>query len=128
MLLRLETIHQYYKLKFFEYHDDTIPSVSELIKVSRKDFKSRLLEGYKTFIKKRQLQIPSTLYKAVAAHQSTIKWEDAYTTPEEKLLLRFWFLMDHGVMIDQKIINSGILKPGEDIWKFVKGQGEECNS
>ena len=125
---RLETIHQYYKLKFFEYHDVTIPSVSELIKVSRKDFKSRLLEGYKTFIKKRQLQIPSTLYKAVAAHKSTIKWEDAYTTPEEKLLLRFWFLMDHGVMINQKIINSGVLKPGEDIWKFVKGQGEECNS
>ena len=99
-----------------------------MIKVSRKDFKSRLLEGYKTFIKKRQLQIPSTLYKAVAAHKSTIKWEDAYTTPEEKLLLRFWFLMDHGVMINQKIINSGVLKPGEDIWKFVKGQGEECNS
>ena len=125
---RLETIHQYYKLKFFEYHDSTIPSVSELIKVSRKDFQSRLLEGYKTFIQKRQLQIPSTLYKAVAAHKSTIKWEDAYTTPEEKLLLRFWFLMDHGVMINQKIINSGVLKPGEDIWKFVKGQGEECNS
>ena len=61
-------------------------------------------------------------------HKSTIKWEDAYTTPEEKLLLRVWFLMDHGVMINQKIINSGVLKPGEDIWKFVKGQGEECNS
>ena len=125
---RLETIHQYYKLKFFEYHENKIPSVSELIKVSRKKFQSRLLEGYKTFIQKRQLQIPSTLYKAVAAHKSTIKWEDAYTTPEEKLLLRFWFLRDHGVMIDQKIINSGVLKPGEDIWKFVKGQGEECNS
>ena len=125
---RLETIHQYYKLKFFEYHESKIPSVSELIKVSRKNFQSKLLEGYKTFIKKRQLQIPSTLYKAVAAHKSTINWEDAYTTPEEKLLLRFWFLMDHGVMIDQKIINSGVLKPGEDIWKFVKGQGEECNS
>ena len=125
---RLETIHQYYKLKFFEYHDSKMPSVSELIKVNRKKFQSRLLEGYKTFIQKRQLQISSTLYKAVAAHKSTIKWEDAYTTPEEKLLLKFWFLMDHGVMIDQKIINSGVLKPGEDIWKFVKGQGEECNS
>jgi len=125
---RLETIHQYYKLKFFEHHGSKIPSVSELIKVSRKDFQSILLEGYKTFVKKRQLRIPSTLYQAVAAHKSTIKWEDAYTTPEEKLLLRFWFLMDHGVMIDQKIINSGVLKPGEDIWKFVKGQGEECNS
>jgi len=125
---RLETIHQYYKLKFFEYHDSKMPSVSELIKVNRKKFQSRLLEGYKTFIQKRQLQISSTLYKAVAAHKSTIKWEDAYTTPEEKLLLKFWFLMDHGLMIDQKIINSGVLKPGEDIWKFVKGQGEECNS
>jgi len=125
---RLETIHQYYKLKFFEYHDSKIPSVSELIKVNRKKFQSRLLEGYKTFIQKRQLQIPSTLYKAVVAHKSMIKWEDAYTTPEEKLLLKFWFLMDHGLMIDQKIINSGVLKPGEDIWKFVKGQGEECNS
>ena len=49
-------------------------------------------------------------------------------TPEEKLLLRFWFLMDHGVAVNQKIINSGVLKPGEDIWGFVKGQGEECNS
>ena len=36
--------------------------------------------------------------------------------------------MDHGVIINQKIIKSGILNPGEDIWKFVKGQGEECNS
>ncbi|MFQ5717446.1 MAG: hypothetical protein ACE5GQ_10150, partial [Nitrospinales bacterium] len=35
---RLETIHQYYKLKFFQYHSDRIPSVSELIKISRKDF------------------------------------------------------------------------------------------
>ena len=47
---RLETIHQYYKLKFFEYHDRQIPSVSELIKISRKQFQSILLEGYKNFI------------------------------------------------------------------------------
>ena len=119
---------RYYKLKFFEHHGSKIPSVSELIKVSRQKFQSILLEGYKTFIKKRQLQIPSTLYKAVAEHKSTIEWEDAYTTPEEKLLLRFWFLMDHGVTVNQKIINLGVLKPGEDIWGFVKGQGEECNS
>ena len=125
---RLETIHQYYKLKFFEHHGSKIPSVSELIKVSRQEFQSILLEGYKNFVKKRQLQIPSILYKAVAEHKSAIEWEDSYTTPEEKLLLKFWFLMDHGVSIDQQIINSGVLKPGEDIWNFVKGQGEECNS
>jgi hypothetical protein len=56
------------------------------------------------------------------------EWEDAYTTPEEKILLRFWFLMDHGVTINQKIVNTGVLKPGADIWAFVKGQGDECNS
>ena len=125
---RLETIHQYYKLKFFEYHDNQIPSVSELIKISRKQFQSILLEGYKSFIQKKRLDIPVSLYNAIASHKSTTQWEDAYTTPEEKLLLRFWFLMDHGVIINQKIIKSGILNPGEDIWKFVKGQGEECNS
>ena len=96
--------------------------------MSRKEFQSVLLEGYKTFLKKKRLDIPSSLYKAIAAHKSMTEWEDAYTRPEEKILLRFWFLMDHGVMINQKIINSGVLKPGEDIWKFVKGQGEECNS
>ena len=125
---RLETVHQYYKLKFFEHHSYQIPSVSELIKVSRKEFQSVLLEGYKTFLKKKRLDIPSSLYKAIAAHKSMTEWEDAYTTPEEKILLRFWFLMDHGVTINQKIVNTGVLKPGADIWAFVKGQGDECNS
>ena len=125
---RLETIHQYYKLKFFEYHDGQIPSVSELIKVSRKQFQSTLLQGYKTFLQKKRLDIPSSLYKAVSEHKSTTEWEDTYTTPEEKLLLRFWFLMDHGVTVNQKVVDSGVLKPGADIWNFVKGQGEECNS
>ena len=125
---RLETVHQYYKLKFFEHHSCQIPSVSELIKVSRKEFQSVLLEGYKTFLKKKRLDIPSSLYKAIAAHKSMTEWEDAYTTPEEKILLRFWFLMDHGVTINQKIVNAGVLKPGADIWAFVKGQGDECNS
>ena len=125
---RLETVHQYYKLKFFEHHSCQIPSVSELIKVSRKEFQSVLLEGYKTFLKKKRLDIPSSLYKTIAAHKSMTEWEDAYTTPEEKILLRFWFLMDHGVTINQKIVNAGVLKPGADIWAFVKGQGEECNS
>lgn len=125
---RLETIHQYYKLKFFEYHDSRISSVSELIKISRKQFQSALMQGYKAFIRKKRLEVPSSLYEAIAAHKSATEWEDAHTTPEEKLLLRFWFLMDHGVAINQKIINSGILKPREDLWGFVKGQGEECNS
>ena len=125
---RLETIHQYYKLKFFEYNHSQIPSVSELIKVSRKQFQSTVLSGYKTFLQKKRIDIPSSLYNAIALHKSGTGWEDSYTTPEEKLLLRFWFLMDHGVAVNQKTINSGVLKPGEDIWGFVKGQGEECNS
>jgi hypothetical protein len=125
---RLETVHQYYKLKFYEHHGCQIPSVSELIKVSRKQFQSVLLEGYKTFLKKKRIEIPSCLYKAMAAHRSKTEWEDAYTTPEEKILLRFWFLIDHGVTINQKIINAGVLKPGADLWAFVKGQGGECSS
>tara|TARA_B100001123_G_scaffold83400_1_gene95402 strand:+ start:296 stop:1996 length:1701 start_codon:yes stop_codon:yes gene_type:complete len=125
---RLETIHQYYKLKFFEYHDSQMPSVSELIKISRKQFRSILLEGCKNFVQKKRLDVPTPLYKALASHRSATQWEDSYTTPEEKLLLRFWFLMDHGVPINQKIIKSGILKPGEDIWNFVKCYGEDCNS
>ena len=125
---RLETIHQYYKLKFFEYNHSQVPSVSELIKVSRKQFQSTVLSGYKTFLQKKRIDIPSSLYNAIAIHKSRTGWEDPYTTPEEKLLLRFWFLMDHGVAVNQKTINSGVLKPGEDIWGFVKGQEEECNS
>ena len=125
---RLETIHQYYKLKFFEYNHSQIPSVSELIKLSRKQFQFTVLSGYKTFLQKKRIDIPSSLYNAIAMHKSGTGWEDSYTTPEEKLLLRFWFLMDHGVAVNQKTINSGVLKPGEDIWGFVKGQGEECNS
>ena len=125
---RLETVHQYYKLKFFEHHGCQIPSVSELIKVSRKQFQSILLEGYKTFLKKKRIEVPSSLYTTIAEHKSMTEWEDVYTTPEEKILLRFWFLIDYGVTVNQKIINAGVLKPGADIWAFVKGQGEECNS
>jgi hypothetical protein len=125
---RLETVHQYYKLKFFEHHGSQIPSVSELIKISRKQFQSVLMKGYKTFLKKKKIEIPSSLYKAIAAHKSKTEWEDAYTTPEEKILLRFWFLIDHGVTINQKIINVGFLKPGADLWSLVKGQGDECSS
>jgi len=125
---RLETIHQYYKIKFFQYNYNQTPSVSDLIKISRKQFKSTVLQGYKSFLQKKRIEIPSSLYKALAKHKSGTGWEDAYTTPEEKLLLRFWFLMDHGVKVNQKIINLGVLQPGKDIWGFVKGQGEECNS
>jgi hypothetical protein len=125
---RLETVHQYYKLKFFEHHGCQIPSVSELIKISRKKFQSLLMEGYKTFLKKKRIEIPSLMYKAIATHKSKTEWEDEYTTPEEKILLRFWFLIDHGVTINQKVINAGVLKPGADLWAFVKGYGEECSS
>jgi hypothetical protein len=125
---RLETVHQYYKLKFFEHHGCQIPSVSELIKISRKQFQSVLVEGYKTFLKKKRIEISSSLYNEIAAHKSKTEWEDSYTTPEEKILLRFWFLIDHGVTLNQKVINAGILKPRADLWAFVKGQGEECSS
>jgi hypothetical protein len=125
---RLETVHQYYKLKFYEHHGCQIPSVSELIKVSRKQFQTVLVEGYKTFLKKKRIEISSSLYEAIAAHKSKAEWEDAYTTPEEKVLLRFWFLIDHGITINQKVINTGVLEPGADLWAFVKGQGEECSS
>ena len=56
---RLETIHQYYKLKFFQYHAKAFPSVSELIKISRNEIKPMAQEGYKSFIKKRRLIIPN---------------------------------------------------------------------
>jgi hypothetical protein len=125
---RLETIHQYYKLKFYEHHGYQIPSVSELIKVSRKQFQTVLVEGYKIFLKKKRIEIHSSLYKTIAEHKSKTDWEDEYTTPEEKILLRFWFLIDHGVTINQKVINAGVLKPGADLWAFVKGQGEACSS
>ena len=128
-LLRLSSNYgKEYLLYYFQYNYNQIPSVSELIKISRKQFKSTLLQGYKTFLQKKRIKISSALYSALAKHKSGIGWEDACTTPEEKLLLRVWFLMDHGVTVNQKIINSGILQPGEDIWRFVKGQGEECNS
>ncbi len=123
---RLETIHQYYKLKFFEFHAESVPSVSELIKISRKDFKPILTEGYQTFIKKKRLQIPQELYDAHAAHRSVPNWEDPHTTPEEKILLKFWFLMDHGVSVNQGVIKKGVLMPGADLWAFLKNPGQQC--
>ena len=125
---RLETIHQYYKLKFFEYHEEAVPSVSELIKISRKQFQPTLVKGYEAFVKKKRLQISSALYEEITSKPSVTLWEDVYTTPEEKILLRFWFLMDHGVTINQKLVDSGVLKPGFDLWGFLKNQGEDCKS
>ncbi|MBT3923165.1 MAG: hypothetical protein HOF21_11385 [Nitrospina sp.] len=116
---RLETIHQYYKLKYFHYHEEAVPSVSELIKISRKEFHPTLVRGYGAFVKKKRLQIPTALYKKIASNKSITEWEDAYTTPEEKILLRFWYLMDHGVTINQKLVDSGVLQPGFDLWEFL---------
>ena len=125
---RLETIHQYYKLKYFQYHEEVVPSVSELIKISRKEFQPTLKKGYEAFVNKKRLHIPPALYRQIASKQSVTEWEDAYTTPEEKILLCFWFLMDHGATINQKLVDHGVLKPGFDLWGFLKGQGEECKS
>ena len=125
---RLQTIHQYYKLKFFEYHSQYVPSVSELIKISRKEFRLLLVDGFNTFVKKRRLNIPFSLYESVAKKKSITSWEDRFTTSEEKLLLKFWFMMDHGVNITQGLIKKGVFSPGSDLWKYVKNQGVECNS
>ncbi len=125
---RLETIHQYYKLKYFQYHEEAVPSVSELIKISRKEFQPTLKKGYEAFVKKKRVQISTALHKEIASKQSVTEWEDTYTTPEEKILLCFWFLMDHGATINQKLVDHGVLKPGFDLWGFLKGQGEECKS
>lgn len=123
---RLETIHQYYKLKFFEHHADSVPSVSELIKISRSQFKPRLIEGYRQFVKKRRLTIPGDLFAEIDAHKSVTVWEDPHTTPEEKLMLKFWFLMDHGMSITQGMVQKGVFRPGFDLWEFLKTQDVEC--
>ena len=123
---RLETIHQYYKLKFFQYHRNGLPSVSELIKISRKDFQPMLIEGFNTFVKKRRLNLPEALMRDLKDHASVTEWEDTHTCPEEKFLLRCWFLMDHGVSITQGLVQKGVLNPGSDMWNFLKSQESEC--
>jgi hypothetical protein len=123
---RLETVHQYYKLKFFQHHRENLPSVSELIKISRKDFQPMLVEGFNAFVKKRRLDIPESLMRDLKEHASVTEWEDAHTTPEEKFLLRCWFLMDHGVPVTQGLVHKGVLKPGSDVWDFLKSQEPEC--
>ena len=125
---RLRTIHQYYKLKYFEYHCHNLPSVSELLKISREDFKLLLMEGFNTFVKERRLNISSSLYDSVAKQKSITSWEDKFTTVEEKLLLKFWFLMDHGVKITQGLVKKGAFSPDSDLWGYVKNQGLECNN
>ncbi|MDH3257531.1 MAG: hypothetical protein OEM27_07925 [Nitrospinota bacterium] len=123
---RLETVHQYYKLKFFQYHRDNLPSVSELIKISRNDFQPLLVEGFNAFVKKRRLDIPESLMRDLKQHTSVTEWEDAHTTPEEKFLLRCWFLMDHGVSVTQGMVHKGVLNPGSDLWGFLKSQEPDC--
>ncbi|MFQ5451387.1 MAG: hypothetical protein ACE5E9_12225 [Nitrospinaceae bacterium] len=125
---RLETIHQYYKLKFFQYHGPRVPSVSELIKISRKEFQPLLREGFNAFVKKKRLNIPSGLYDEIAHHRSVTFWEDPFTTPEEKLLLRFWFFMDHNVSVTQGLVQKGAFRPGRDLWAYLKNQESECNN
>ncbi len=126
---RLETIHQYYKLKFFSIHKQHVPSVSELIKISRKELQPLLQEGYKAFVHKKRLTIPDKLFDEAGKHRSVTLWEDPYTTVEEKFLLKFWFLMDHGVSITQNLIQKGVLQPGFNLLGYLKNQpSEECNS
>ncbi|MBI5428340.1 MAG: hypothetical protein HZA02_08715 [Nitrospinae bacterium] len=125
---RIETIHQYYKLKFFGYHAQRLPSVSELIKISRQEFQPLVLEGYANFLKKKRLAIPQSVYDETAESRSVTEWEDPCTTPEEKILLKFWFLMDHGVSITQGLINKGILNASADLLGYLDHQGTECNS
>lgn len=123
---RLETVHQYYKLKYFQYHRDSLPSVSELIKISRQDFQPMVVEGFNAFVKKRRLSVPDSLMQELDKHASVTEWEDTCTTPEEKFLLRAWFLMDHGVTITQGLIQKGVMSPGSDLWEFLKRQDPEC--
>ncbi|MGP0567020.1 hypothetical protein ACTRW9_13765 [Nitrospina sp. 32_T5] len=124
---RLETVHQYYKLKFFQYHQENYPSVSELIKISRKEFRPMLVDGFNVFLKKRRLTIPDKLVQGLDKHKSQTDWEDTQTTVEEKILLRFWFLMDHGVNITQGLLNKGVMQPGADLLEYLDLQdSEEC--
>ena len=125
---RLETIHQYYKLKFFQIHEQHLPSVSELIKISRKELQPLLREGFAAFVQKKRLTIPAKLIEEVGKHRSVTLWEDPYTTVEEKLLLKFWFLMDHEVPITQSLIQKGVLQPEFDLYTYLKNQPSECNN
>jgi len=61
------------------------------------------------------------------SHSET-DWEDPYTTAEEKALLKFWLLMDHGVNITQATINKGVLEKSFDFINYLKLQESECNS
>ncbi len=125
---RLETIRQYHKLKWFQYHAEQFPSVSELIKISRKEFQPMVLEGFSSFVKKKRLEIPTVQMKNLDKNRSETDWEDPYTTSEEKALLKFWFLMDHGINITQAVINKGVLEKSFDFISYLKLQDSECKS
>ena len=125
---RLETIHQYYKLKYFQYHEENTPSVSELIKVSRKDFKPLIIKGFAAFVKKKRLDIPGNLLASLEAHKSATGWEDPQTTPEEKFLLKAWFLMDHGISVTQGVLKRGAMRPRFNLLNLVDLQETDCKS
>ena len=125
---RLRTIHQYYKPKYFEYHAKSAPNISEVVKISRKCFKPLLVRAFNDFIKVRRLNISSSLYDSIAKQKSVTSWEDEFTTVEEKLLLKFWFLMDHGVKITPGLVKKGAFSPDSDLWRYVNSQEVECNS
>ncbi|GIT64430.1 MAG: hypothetical protein Ct9H300mP23_00570 [Nitrospinota bacterium] len=103
-----------------------IPSVSELIKEIVKNFNLDYWKDIKPLFRKGSCKSLQLFIRRGPAHKSRVKWEDAYTTPEEKLLLRFWFLRITGYDRPKIFKFPGVLKPGEDIWKFVKGQGEDA--
>jgi hypothetical protein len=99
-----------------------------LIRFSRRDFQLLAVEGYCAFLKKKRLDIPVVLYEEIKEHRALTSWENEHTIPEEKLLLKFWFLMDHGVPVTQRLVQKGVFRPGADLWALVKGQGSVCNS
>lgn len=85
-----------------------------------------LIEGFNAFVKKRRLSIPDVVMQGLEKHSSVTEWEDAYTTPEEKFLLRAWFLMDHGAAVTQGLVQKGGMNPGADVWEFLKAQEPTC--
>ena len=88
-----------------------------------------MIDGFQAFLKKKRLEVPSDLLERMRQKKSVTDWEDVHTTPEEKFLLKVWFLMDHGVSITQGLINKGALEPGFNLLKLVNIQdGEDCKS
>ena len=72
--------------------------------------------------------MPDEVLKEMTRHNSVTGWEDPYTTAEEKVLLRCWFLMDHGISITQGLIKKGVLSPSCDLLGFLNYKDAECRS